>query len=118
MQAPPHAEVRMSDERPGTVIHFPQRLSPPGALTAQDREEIHRLRATAYLLGYDRLDIHEDTDPETGIFVTAYRWNDIFARWGFVRRDGAIVAWCCHTGADIGSYTNFADALLIVLPMT
>ncbi len=105
------------------VVAFIRRLSPTGhapacRLTPRDRMEITGWHDAARLAGYDRLVIH-DRDVgdaiEVGNFLSVYRRGDAWSRWGFARSGVSIHAWCCLSGADVGTFDTLGDALNEVL---
>jgi hypothetical protein len=101
-----------------TVVQFPGPARSEARFHVRDRVEIARWRETAAGWGFDRLAIYESGSeaPEPGDYLCAYRCGEPWARWGFARRGAQIWAWCCRSGADVGSFATIAEALASILP--
>ncbi len=72
----------------------------------------------ARLAGYDRMVIHardEGDASEVGNFLSVYRKDQAWSRWGFARSGARVRAWCCLTGADVGEFATLGEALQTVL---
>ncbi len=108
----------------GNVISFAlhvaraQATAHGACLTPTDRIVISNWRDRASSAGFDRMIVHdrdENDACEVGNFLSVYRCGQAWSRWGFARNGSRIDAWCCLTGADVGSFASLPEALEQVL---
>ncbi|HTR18318.1 MAG TPA: hypothetical protein VMI52_14985 [Acetobacteraceae bacterium] len=100
------------------IIPFPLRRPVVEHLTVEDRIGACEWEATAALFGYDRMIIHErlpNDPPDVANFLSIYRAGEKWATWCLARRGGALLAWACGTGADVGRFRTIGEALTAVL---
>ncbi len=106
------------------VISFPSlpaRKPATGAglgLSTRDRIEVVLWEDRARAAGFDRMVPHERDEndaPEVTAFLMVHRTGQAWARWGFTRTAGGVLAWCCLTGADVGYFDTMAAAFNAVL---
>ena len=87
-------------------------------LTARDRIDVVLWQDRARAAGFDRMVTHERDEndaPEVTAFLMVHRTGQTWARWGFTRTPVGVLAWCCLTGADVGTYDTMSAAFDAVL---
>jgi hypothetical protein len=101
------------------ILIFRPRLAKCASLTIKDRMDVAKWRENAGQFGYDRLVVHErlaGDPPELGSYLAVYRRGEPWARWGITRMGQGLMAWCCVTGNDVGSFATVEEALQALLP--
>jgi len=115
------AMANFQSEVAGKVLSFASRAHATACLTPLDRMDIVRWQDRARLAGFDRMVIHDREEGDSfdiGNFLSVHRSGQAWSRWGFARKGATVTAWCCLTGADVGTFASLSDAFEAVLAET